>query len=98
MAIYDLNRSGLDHLLASDPVDPSIRQAIIDYLRDDDLLRGHHSMVAVQEGGLPLDPAAQVFLVDTPAVVATDANLKVIVDVGGGDLTVTGSDNVFITT
>src|SRR5271163_2982048 len=100
MSIYDLSRSALNHLLASDGIDSSVRNAIIDYLRDDGLLTGHGSKVAVQENGFPpLDPSAQVLIVDnSPASVATDPNLKVIVDVSDATLTVTGSNNVLVAT
>lgn len=97
MAIYDLARSGLDHLLALDPVHAPVRNAIIDYLVDDGYLRDHGT-VQVQEGG-SLDPGTQVYIVDTPtATVATDPNLQAIVDVADSSLTVTGSDGLFIGT
>ena len=97
MAIYDLARSGLDHLLALDPVHAPVRNAIIDYLVDDGYLRDHGT-VQVQEGG-PVDPGTQVYIVDTPtATVATDPNLQAIVDVADASLTVTGPDGLFIGT
>ena len=69
MATYDLTQSQLNSLLASDNIDPSVRKSIIDYLKDDGLLNGPGSKVAVQESGYPptLDPNAQVLLVDTLA-------------------------------
>jgi hypothetical protein len=100
MATYDLHRSGLNSLLASDHIDPSVRQAIINYLEDDGLLRTHHSTVSVQEGTHP-SHGTQVLLVDTPnATVNTssDPNLKAIVDISSGELKVTGPDNVIVAT
>jgi hypothetical protein len=100
MATYDLHRSELNSLLASDHIDPSVRQAIIDYLQDDGLLRSHHSTVSVQEGTHPAY-GTQVLLVDTPnATVNTssDPDLKAIVDVSSGELKVTGPDNVIVAT
>src|SRR5450756_1535566 len=77
MAAYDLNRSELNSLLASDNIDPSVRKSIIDYLQDDGLLTGHGSTVAVQESGYPpLDSNAQVLLVDTSPATVADPNLK----------------------
>jgi len=100
MATYDLHRSELNSLLASDHIDPSVRKAIIDYLQDDGLLGSRHSTVSVQEGTHP-DHGTQVLIVDTPnATVNTssDPNLKAIVDVSSGELKVTGSDNVIVAT
>jgi hypothetical protein len=100
MATYDLHRSELNSLLASDHIDPSIRKAIIDYLQDDGLLGSRHSTVSVQEGTDP-NHGTQVLLVDTPyATVNTssDPNLKAIVDVSSGELKVTGGDNVIVAT
>ena len=95
--MYDLNRSGLENFLASDPVSPAISQAIIDYLKDDGLLHGHDT-VAVQVGGT-LDPTAQVYVVDNPtASISVDANLKVIIDDAGGQLNVIGKNDVLIAT
>ena len=96
--IYDLNRSELNSLLASNSVDPAVRQSIIDYLVSDGLLTGPGSKVVVQEGGA-LESSTQVLIVDSsPASVATDPNLKVIVDTADATLTVTGSNNVLVTT
>jgi hypothetical protein len=100
MATYDLHRSELNSLLASDHIDPSVRKAVLDYLQDDGLLGSHHSTVSVQEGTHP-DHGTQVLLVDTPnATVNTssDPNLKAIVDVSSGELKVTGGDNVIVAT
>jgi hypothetical protein len=103
MATYDLNRSELNSLLASDHIDPSVRKSIIDYLQDDGLLTGHGSTVAVQESGYQsgnpatLDPTAQVLFVDTsPISVGTDPALKVIVDTADANLIVTGTTDVFV--
>lgn len=100
MATYDLTRSELNNLLAADNIDSSVRQAIIDYLVDDGTLAGHHAKVEVQESGFPpLDPKAEVLIVDSsPASVSTDPNLKVIVDVADATLTVTGGKNVLVAT
>jgi hypothetical protein len=97
MATYDLNRSELNGLLASDHIDPSVRSAIIHYLVDDGLLHSHDK-VSMQEGG-PLKPGTQVLLVTTPNAsvnTSTDPSLKAIVDVSSGKLTVTGHDNVIV--
>src|SRR5271170_2747742 len=100
MATYDLNRSELNGLLAADHIDPSVRQAIINYLVDDHSFSGPGRTVAVQESGYPpLDRNAQVLLVDTPfASVQTDAHLQAIVDISDATLKVTGSNNVLIAT
>jgi hypothetical protein len=100
MATYDLHRSELNSLLASDHIDPSVRKAIIDYLEDDGLLGSRHSTVSVQEGTNP-SHGTQVLLVDTPnATVNTsgDPDLKAIVDVSSGELSVTGGDNLIVAT
>jgi hypothetical protein len=100
MATYDLHRSELNSLLASDHIDPAVRKAIIDYLEDDGLLGSRHSAVSVQEGTHP-DHGTQVLLVDTPnATVNTssDPNLKAIVDLSSGELKVTGGDNLIVAT
>jgi hypothetical protein len=100
MATYDLHRSELNSLLASDHIDPSVRKAIIDYLEDDGLLGSRHSTVSVQEGTHP-DHGTQILLVDTPnATVNTsgDPNLKAIVDISSGELKVTGGDNLVVAT
>jgi hypothetical protein len=100
MATYDLHRSELNSLLASDHIDPSVRKAIIDYLEDDGLLHSRHSTVSVQGGTNP-SHGTQVLIVDTPnATVNTsaDPNLKAIVDISGGELKVTGGDNVIVAT
>ena len=98
MAIYDLNRSRLDGLLAFEGTDPSVRKSIIDYLTDDGLLHGHNTVHVETSPG---DTATQVLLVgSTPASVDTDAypNLKVIVDTADATLTVTGGSDVFVGT
>jgi Ca2+-binding RTX toxin-like protein len=100
MATYDLNRSELNSFLASDHVDRSVRMGVIDYLQDQGFLTHPKSTVDVQQGGVadPSDPT-QVLIVDTQtATVATDSNLKAIIDIADASLTVTGGNNVFIGT
>jgi Ca2+-binding RTX toxin-like protein len=98
MAIYDLNRSELNSLLASNQIDHSVRQSIIDYLADDSLLRGHRSTVHV-ETNPPLDSNAQVLAINTPtASIITDPTLKVVVDLADANLTVAGNNDVLIAT
>src|SRR5450759_731089 len=101
MATYDLNRSELNSLLASDNIDLSVRKSIIDYLQNDGLLTDPKSTVDVQQGGVadPSDPT-QVLIVDTQSATVvtdvTDSNLKAIIDIApDASLTVTGSNNVF---
>jgi hypothetical protein len=100
MATYDLHRSELNGLLASDHIDPSVRKAIIDYLENDGFLGTRHSTVSVQDGTHP-DHGTQVLIVNTPnATVNTsgDPNLKAIVDVSSGELKVTGGDSLIVGT
>ena len=101
---YDTQHQ-LDNLLASGGIDQSVRSSIIDYLMADGLLTGAGSTVAVQNEDLPppifppLNSAAQVLFLTNPIdTVATDPNLKVIVETGDASLIVTGSDDVFIAT
>src|SRR5215467_12270098 len=97
MAIYDLARSDLNQFLLSDPVDPSVRNSIIKYLVDEGFSQGN-DMVQVQEGG-SLNPSTQLYIANTPtASVATDPNLRAIIDVADSSLTVTGPDGLFIGT
>src|ERR1700733_6122375 len=100
MATYDLTRSELNSLLAADHIDPSVRQSIINYLVSDGSFSGPGHTVKVQETGFPpLDSHAQVLLVDSAtATVATDPNLKAIVDIADATLTVTGGNNVLVAT
>jgi Ca2+-binding RTX toxin-like protein len=97
MAIYDLNRSELNSLLASNDIDPSVRKSVIDYLADGGSLS--HGSTAQVETYPALDLNAQVLTVDTPtASVTTDPTLKVIVDLSDASLTVAGNNDVLIAT
>src|SRR5215470_6357423 len=97
MAIYDLNRSELNSLLASNHFDPSVRQAVIGYLTDDGLLKPGGTVHV--ETNPALDSNAQVLTVDTPtASITTDPTLQVIVDLADANLTVSGNNDVLIAT
>ena len=62
MATYDLDRSHLNSLLASNGIDPSVRKSVIDYLQDDGLLHGHDGVHV--ETNPPINSNAQVLLVE----------------------------------
>ncbi len=106
MATYDLlSEHGLDHLLASGGIDHSVRTSIINYLMMDGLLTGPGDKVSVQEENKPpgnyppLNPNTEVLYLTSPSdFVATDPNLKVIVDTGDAYLTVAGSNDVLVAT
>src|SRR5215472_10191488 len=95
MATYDLTSSELSGLLQSDNISPTITQDIINYLESNGGFNSSGT-TTVQQGGA-LDPNTNVFLVDSQsATVATDANLKAIVDIADAALTVTGGNNVMV--
>ena len=103
MAIAYDTQLQLDHLLASGGIDNSVRQAVLEYLKDDFTYPGH--TVLVENGDHPspkfpptLDPNAQVlYLAGNHENVHTDADLKVIADAASdGTLKVTGSNDVFV--
>src|SRR5262249_44046851 len=98
LMLYELDKSHLNSALAANNIDPAIRQSIINFLVHDGDFAGD-GKVTVQEGDFPpLNPSAQVLILDTPsATIPTDHNLKVIVD-GDADLTVTGNNSVFVAT
>ncbi len=106
MATYDLlNEHGLDHLLASGGIDPSVRTSIINYLMMDGLLTGSGDKVSVQEENSPagnyppLNPNTEVLYLTSPSdFVTTDPSLKAIVDTGDAYLTVAGSNDVLVAT
>jgi Ca2+-binding RTX toxin-like protein len=109
MATYDLlTQSGLETLLSSEGVGPSVRNSIINYLMADGLLGTPTSTVAVQEDNNPagnfppINSNTQVLiLADSPfASVDTtgDPNLQVVVDVSDAVLNVTGPNGVLVTT
>jgi Ca2+-binding RTX toxin-like protein len=96
MAIYDLDRSDLNSLLASNHIDPSVRKSIINYLVDAGYLT---------DGGMvhvSTDPAPDwqpLLLVDAPtASIVTNPHGNVIVDLADADLTVAGNNDVLIAT
>jgi Ca2+-binding RTX toxin-like protein len=96
MATYDLTASELSGLLQSDNISPSITHDIINYLESHGGFNGPGDTTIVQQGGA-LNPNTNVFLVDSQsATVATDANLKAIVDIADASLTVTGGNNVMV--
>ena len=94
MATSEYNLNQLDGILAAENLDPSVIQAINDYLG-----AGFHGDVQI-DGYPPLDPNAEVLIVDNvsgPLVVPTNSNLQLIVD-ADANVTVTGSNNVFVAT
>jgi hypothetical protein len=100
MAIAYDTQHQLDHLFSSGGLDLAVRNAIINYLKEDGLLNGPNDKVRVQEGNAGgLNPNAQLLYVDAnQEQVRTDAALKAIIDVGQGDLKVTGSNDVLVAT
>ncbi|HTP90563.1 MAG TPA: calcium-binding protein, partial [Xanthobacteraceae bacterium] len=99
MSTYDLTRTGLENFLAANQIDVSTTNSIIKYLQSDGLLTTPGSTVAVQESGYPPfdPPPVQVLIVDSsPAEVATNSALKVIVDIDDATLAVTGGNNVLV--
>jgi Ca2+-binding RTX toxin-like protein len=105
MAIAYDTQTQLNSLLASGGIDLSVRNAIINSLMIDGYLTSPGDKVAVQDENLPppifppLASSAQVLYLTNPVdTVATDANLKVIVETGDAVLSVTGSNDVFVAT
>jgi len=94
---YDTQHQ-LDHLFASGGLDLAVRNAIINYLKEDGLLNAPNDRVWVQDGNAGgLNPDAQVLYLDgNQGQVRTDADLKAIIDVGQGELKVTGSNDVLV--
>src|SRR5215471_12936823 len=108
MATYDLHRSELNSLLASEGIDASVRQAVLNYLKDD--FTDPHHTISVQESGLPpFDtslPGAptvppQVLIIDSPSAAvdtSLNPNLEAVIDVVDATLTVTGGNDFFVAT